>query len=317
MLRAFTRACARATASSRAMESSTDAFGTTLSLARSSSSAGADDADADSTTTPAAKEGEGETREGEVRRKMRDGARKMREVTDPHAGTPGEPWGWLYDLTESGETAERWINGANARLSDRAKTQMYAMHTEDPETWNVDALAVKYRIRKQRVGAILALKASEAEHVRENKHLYHECEAAVESAAGTVDVGTGERHIADVPTMPMFRVVNAFEQGRDAKPKRFVEASELARKQERLLVREFFERLEYNTGVRGKGLRRENRRTHAPPRPEGGYALHVTPLGTTTEDPYIAYRDGTRRPLNEDESEHARQKTPKRRRRII
>ena len=33
---------------------------------------------------------------------MRDGARKMREVTDPHAGTPGEPWGWLYDLTESG-----------------------------------------------------------------------------------------------------------------------------------------------------------------------------------------------------------------------
>jgi len=315
MLRTFARACARATASSRAMEPST-AFGATLSRWRSTSSAGDADADADA-TTPAAPESEGETREVDVQRKMRDSARQMREVMDPHAGTPGEPWGWLYDLTESGETAERWINGANARLSDRAKTQMYAMHVEDPETWNVDALAVKYRIRKQRVGAILALKASEAEHVRENKHLYHECEAAVESAAGTVDVGTGARHIAAVPTMPMFRVVNAFEHGHDAKPKRFVEASELARKQERMLVREFFERLEYNTGVRGKGLRRENRRTHAPPRPVGGYALHVTPLGKTTEDPYIAYKDGTRRPLNEDEAEHARQKTPKRRRRII
>ena len=58
---------------------------------------------------------------------MRDGARKVREAADA-GGARGESWGWVYDLTESGETAERWVNQANARLSDRAKTQMYAMH---------------------------------------------------------------------------------------------------------------------------------------------------------------------------------------------
>jgi hypothetical protein len=209
------------------------------------------------------------------------------------------------------------VNQANARLSDRAKTQMYAMHGEDPVTWSVDALAAKYRVRKQRVGAILALKRREEEAVKANRTLFHDTEAAMERASGSVDIGTGERHVADVPTMPQFQTVSAFDHGRDAKPKRFVEASELARKQERVLVREFFERLEYNVGERGQGLRRVSRRASAPPRPEGGYALHVTPLGDTNIEPYVAYKDGTQRPLNDDEAEHARQKTPKRRRRII
>ena len=117
--------------------------------------------------------------------------------------------------------------------------------------------------------------------------------------------------------MPRFQLVGAWETGRDAKPKKFVEASVLAKQQEKVLVKEFFERLDFNMGERAPGLFRGNRRKHAPPRPEGGYALHVTPLGGEAAEPYIAYKDGTRRPLNEDEAEHARQKTPKRRRRII
>jgi len=59
------------------MEPST-AFGATLSRWRSTSSAGDADADADA-TTPAAPESEGETREVDVQRKMRDSARKMRD----------------------------------------------------------------------------------------------------------------------------------------------------------------------------------------------------------------------------------------------
>ena len=309
MLRLARRVADRASTSARGVAATSEA--------RSIFTLGVrDGARAFATTTDADAREATETPEARARRTMRDGARKVREAADA-GGARGESWGWVYDLTESGEMAERWVNQANARLSDRAKTQMYAMHGEDPVTWSVDALAAKYRVRKQRVGAILALKRREEEAVKANRTLFHDTEAAMERASGSVDIGTGERHVADVPTMPQFQTVSAFDHGRDAKPKRFVEASELARKQERVLVREFFERLEYNVGERGQGLRRVSRRASAPPRPEGGYALHVTPLGDTNIEPYVAYKDGTQRPLNDDEAEHARQKTPKRRRRII
>ena len=251
-----------------------------------------------------------------ARGRMRDSARRAREGAEATEGGLAS-WGWLYDLTETGETVDRWTNGVNARLSDRAKTQMYAMHCEDPVTWTVDALASKYRVRKQRIGAILALKKREEAAVRENETLYHEVEAAMERVTGSVDVGAGERHVYDAPTMPQFQTVSAFEHGRSAKPKRFIEAAELAKQQERVLVREFFERLDFNMGEIAPGLRRVRGKGRAPPRPAGGYALHVTPLGDSTLDPYVAYRDGTQRPLNDDERELARQQTPRRRRRLL
>jgi len=290
-------------------------------------------ADGTASTRARAAKGEGEGDHGDgtdgtsptetqtTAQKMTASARRVHASARDGAGLDGnatrESWGWVYDLTDSGETVDRWVNSANARLSDRVKTQMYLMNKEDPTTWDVAALASKYRVRQQRVGAILALKRNEEKMVEAGEVLYHDLESGVEAAAGAVDIGSGERHISDVPTMPRFQVVSAFERGRDAKPKKFIEATELAKQQEKVLVQEFFERLEYNMGVRGPGLIRANRRTHAPRRPKEGYALHVTPLGDKSAEPYIAYKDGTRRPLNEDEREHRRQKTPKPRRRII
>ena len=285
-------------------------------LTRRGYSNGVDDgASAASGETPTNAEDNATATAAPVERRMTNSARRVREHAN--ASTTPQSWGWLYDLTDSGETADRWTNGANAKLSDRAKTQMYVMHKQDPETWSVEALATKYRVRLQRVGAILALKKREEAAVEANETLYHDIEADVEAMSGAVDVGSGERHVSDVPTMPRFQLVGALETGRDAKPKKFIEASVLAKQQEKVLVKEFFERMEFNMGERAPGLIRGNRRKHAPPRPEGGYALHVTPLGDEAAEPYIAYKNGTRRPLNEDEAEHARQKTPKRRRRII
>ena len=268
------------------------------------------------TTSEGANEAPVETPEEKARRRMSASARRSREVAES-GGARRETWGWLYDLTELGETAERWTNGDNARLSDRAKTQMYALNVEDPETWTVEALAGKYRVREQRVGAILALKKREEAAVRENQTLFHDAETAMERAAGTVEAGNGERHVYDAPTMPHFQTVSAFEHGRAAKPKRFIEASELAKQQERILVRDFFDRLEYNMGERAPGLIRTRGKGRVPRRPEGGYALHVTPLGDTEQEPYVAYNDGTQRPLNDDERELSRQKTPRRRRRLL
>jgi len=274
-------------------------------------------ADASTTATEGEGEGEGEDGPSAVNRKLTESARAVRKQSSAAIGQRRDTWGWLYDLTDSGETAERWVNGANARLSDRVKTAMYLMHKEDPETWTMSALATKYKIREQRVGAIVALKRSEERFVENNETLYHDLETLMEQSYGTVDVGTGERHVTDVPTTPMFQTVSEYERGRAARPKKFVEASELARREEKVLVREFFERLRYNTLETGTNLNRVSRRASAPRRPEGGYALHVTPLGDTPFEPYIANKDGTQRALNDDEREYVRRRTPKPRRRIL
>jgi len=91
----------------------------------------------------------------------------------------------------------------------------------------------------------------------------------------------------------------------------------VARREEKVLVREFAERLRYNTSETGSTLQRVSRRACAPRRPEGGYALHVTPLGDTPLEPYVAFKDGTQRALNDDEREFVRRRTPKPRRRIL
>ena len=76
---------------------------------------------------------------------------------DPNVYDAQEKKGWLFDLTEQGHTLDWNPNIRNAHLSDRAKTQMYVMHRKDPAQWDVPALAERYKIRQQRVMAILAL----------------------------------------------------------------------------------------------------------------------------------------------------------------
>lgn len=50
----------------------------------------------------------------------------------------------------------------DGRLSEYSKNLMYLLRAKDPVRWTIDALAIKFRIRKQRVMAILALKEMEA-----------------------------------------------------------------------------------------------------------------------------------------------------------
>ena len=61
---------------------------------------------------------------------------------------------WAVDLT-SGKASDPWKNG---RLSDAAKVTMYEAHKANPEVYSVEALARTFKIRQQRVMAILALK---------------------------------------------------------------------------------------------------------------------------------------------------------------
>ena len=88
--------------------------------------------------------------------------------------------GWLYDMTEQGHTVHNNPNIRNAHLSDRTKTQMYMMHLRDPKTWDVARLAEQYKIRQQRVMAILALKKLQQQHLNEGKDTFPHLEAAWE-----------------------------------------------------------------------------------------------------------------------------------------
>ena len=128
---------------------------------------------------------------------------------DPNSYDEQDKKGWLYDLTEQGHTLRWNPNIRNAHLSDRAKTQMYVMHRKDPKTWDVPALAERYRIRQQRVMAILALKQIQHDTVKAGQPTYPNLEAAFEQIHGSEHVGSGERHVRVVPTLPNFAVVPA------------------------------------------------------------------------------------------------------------
>ncbi|GIL73658.1 hypothetical protein Vretimale_5458 [Volvox reticuliferus] len=59
----------------------------------------------------------------------------------------------------------------DARLSDYTRNLIYLMRAKDPKRWTIPALAEKFRIRKQRVLAILALKELEAQRIEDGRLL--------------------------------------------------------------------------------------------------------------------------------------------------
>ena len=239
---------------------------------------------------------------------------------DPNVYDAQEKKGWLFDLTEQGHTLDWNPNIRNAHLSDRAKTQMYVMHRKDPSTWDVPSLAERYKIRQQRVMAILALKTIQHDTVKAGGPTFPHLEAAFEQIHGAEHIGSGERHVRVVPSLPNFAVVPAGtpeHELRDILPK-FRTDEERAANEEKELVKQFKSALEYNTGVAGPGLNRRGRFKHPTGRPKGGYGLLVVPQvandgkkahakarregrSMKPPKPYVAYADGTKREINEDE----------------
>ena len=64
-------------------------------------------------------------------------------------------------------------------------------------------------------------------------------------------------------------------------------------------------------------MERRSRIKHTPRRPEGGYSLLVTPLGSDAGEPYVATPDGTKRELSEAEEALIRRRTPMPRRKPV
>lgn len=291
---------------------------------------------------------------------------------------------WAADLT-GGKAPDPW---RNARLSDGAKTAMAIAHAEDPKTYSVAALAQEFRIRQQRVMAILALKELEKERDEALAKERNKSSASLKKVKSSNDKtaedggeekgrsgvlttgplekeaamaaevvslledgvwrctearGSGEQHVVTMPSFPNYaevstetvisRLESALGKSADeitdeditpeltqhvlgAKSPAVLE-HEIAAKEERQLITEFRDALNYNMGKIAKGLERGSGHTTTPRRPKGGWSLLVTPLGSKGDHPFVAQPDGLQRPLGEDERVLVNRKTPRRRRRIM
>ncbi|GAB4821535.1 hypothetical protein N2152v2_008581 [Parachlorella kessleri] len=253
---------------------------------------------------------------------------------------------WGLDLTE-GKAQEPW---RNALLSSESKQLMYDLHIQDPEGYSVENLAVLFRIRQQRVMAILALKQMEAEARAKGVKLQDEVQEIMDTEVHECieAVGSGERHYAVLPSYPNYKELDTREvvsrlEAKLGKPMDQITeedlSPELARevlgvvskeeveeqisaREETAMVEEFTRNLQYNMGLVGDGIKRASRKSHAPRRPREGWGLVVTPLGETSnplqqaKKSFVAQPDGTRRELTEDELLYLQRAAPRPRRKL-
>jgi hypothetical protein len=152
-----------------------------------------------------------------------------------------------------------------------------------------------------------------------------------EQECGACDVGTGERHVATLPTFPRYEVL----RDGDAVPPPAETESSLAavsETEDAVHLAEFSERLARNSArmgllgpdAPGAGLWRKKMDCEVPRRPKEGWSLLVTPLGL---GPRVAFRGdgagafvakpgGERRELNVDEKDLLRSERVKPRRKL-
>lgn len=77
-----------------------------------------------------------------------------------HHQLSNEVYWYRYEF--DGNSAAAAESHRDSRLSEHAKNLLYILRAKDPARWTIPALARKFRIRKQRVLAILALREMEA-----------------------------------------------------------------------------------------------------------------------------------------------------------
>ncbi|WIA08767.1 hypothetical protein OEZ85_008190 [Tetradesmus obliquus] len=111
-------------------------------------------------------------------------------IGDPRTGvaddTTTSPWGadvsmeWVWSHPASGVDWFRYSMAGpdqlphmymDARLSDHSKNLMYLLRCKDPQRWTIPELADKFRIRRQRVMAILALKEMQAHRLEQGQDM--------------------------------------------------------------------------------------------------------------------------------------------------
>ena len=154
------------------------------------------------------------------------------------------------------------------------------MHLLDPKTWDVARLAEQYKIRQQRVMAILALKKLQQQHLNQGKTRSRTSRRRGRRSTGARTAARASDTCASSPSSRGSRSCTRTRPRRSStrfcRGTRAAEAK--AEKEERVLIRRFRDNLAYNMRETAPSLNRRGRirRPHA--RPAGGWGLMVVPM---------------------------------------
>ncbi|CAI5508501.1 unnamed protein product [Closterium sp. Naga37s-1] len=140
---------------------------------------------------------------------------------------------WIFNLTELPP------DSTAARLSEESKENIWLLHQKDPGHWSVARLAREYRVRQQRVHAILWLKNLEKKMEEEQgKPLDDSIAKEFEKQHGSYDKAVGERHVKIYPS----EAVDSLPEG----PERVKLLLQESEKEEVWKLDEFVKRMEFN-----------------------------------------------------------------------
>ncbi|CAI5485072.1 unnamed protein product [Closterium sp. Yama58-4] len=188
--------------------------------------AGSNDQEADSVVLSGA--GDDGSRSGAERAA---GSSDGRSDGDDGFRVRSEPW--IFNLTEIPP------DSTAARLSEESKENMWLLHQKDPGHWSVARLAREYRVRQQRVHAILWLKDLEKKMEEEQgKPLDDSIAKEFEKQHGSYDKAVGERHVKIYPS----EAVDSLPEG----PERMKLLLQESEKEEMWKLDEFVKRMEFN-----------------------------------------------------------------------
>lgn len=201
-----------------------------------------------------------------------------------------------------------------ARLSDAVKEKIWRAYKDNPETVTVDRLAKEYRIRKQRVQAIVWLKDIEKEEeAQAGSPLDDEIEQGFERVHGTYEAADNERHVKIRRTGPMLK----------KSPEEEEESSsywdEISAKEDSMLLDEFERRMSFNKKQIAGMFQTEVRSRRRPP---GGWTYVIEELGEEGKRGkrggrrFVSEPDGTHRGLNDIEKEFLKRESGRPRRRL-
>lgn len=270
------------------------------------------------------------------------GAEFLKETTEYHdpKSTAGQTtWNLIWEGEVNGEEGQEGLdvwecdftggaipnNEVNALLSNRAKWDMYNLHTDNAEEFSVEHLAKKFRIRPQRVMAIIALKEMETKAIEEGKITRQESDAINEGIdkelGANYGEGTGERAYPHVATYPKFEYVTpeeAAQQPDDGIDPVEALREKLAAKHEVGAIQEFKDRLDFAMGRVGSSLKRGRRKRREIHAGTGKSTILIKPLGRDQKyEPWVATPDGSTRTITEDEELLLKRKTPKPRKKSL
>jgi len=242
---------------------------------------------------------EDESKEGEV---DADGKRvrpKREFITDEEIAQ--EPFIYNFSGVDPDHKAPR--------LSDDVKERIWRSYTDNPESVTVARLAKEYRIRKQRVHAIVWLKDIEKqEESAQGSPLDNDIEEGFAQMHGSYNAADNECHVKIRRTGPMLK-----------KPEEDEDWDEISAKEDEMLLAEFERRMSFNKKQIAGMIQTSiiSRR-----RPPGGWSYLVEELGEKGKRGkrggrrFVAEPDGTRRGLNELEKEFLKRESLIPRRRI-